>query len=145
MNRETHRTALQVLKTVLLGRTIAGMYFSTSVLWFDDPVKPGLGTAYLRIENSWALIGHKLKEKEIPSSLESDYRALASKMVKLTESKVISVQLDNSEAAHLWINFETGETLFLNGENNRYESWELSCKPHLVVALPGGNLAVCDN
>lgn len=141
MDQETHQVGLQVLKDVLLRRAVIGMYFSGSNLWFNDPENPLDRYAYLRIENGWALLRGGDPGESVPTNLLRDYRELAAVAARLSESRVWSIHL-GFEHGHLWLTFESGDTLFVNGKDESYESWELRCGDNIVVALAGGDLAV---
>ncbi len=140
MNDETHAAATRALEAVLLDRAIVGMYFAFSNLWFNDPKKPGGEDAYLRIGNGWSFL-NAAASGITPSEVSRDYRELAQIAAGLAEARVKSIRLDVSRA-HLWLVFETGDTLFINGWHDQYESWELSAGEYLVVALAAGDLAI---
>lgn len=141
MDQQGHSLAIQALEAVLLGRAIIGMYFSGSNLWFNDPDHPSGRDAYLRIENSWALVDPGAGSDHLPEDLRNDYRELARVAASLAESRVQSIRL-GTEHAHLWLTFDDGQTLFVCGKKDCYESWELSYGDYMVVALAGGDVAV---
>lgn len=141
MDNEAHQIGTQVLEAVLLPRAIGAMYFRASNLWFDDPERPSVEEAYLRIENGWTLLRPGEPDGSPLTDLQNDYRDLAAVAARFAGLRVRSVRL-GSDDGHLWLTFESGDTLFVNGSNDSYESWELSCGDYMVVALAGGDLAV---
>ena len=143
LDYETHQLGLRALEAVLLRRAIIGMFFSGSVLWFNYLEFPiDREDAYLRIENGWAVFHDNEPGDCIPTNLQRDYRDLAAVAARLVDSRVRSIRL-GSQHGHLWLTFDNSDTLFVNGEAESYESWELRRgEDYLVVALAGGDLAV---
>jgi len=141
MDKKTHKLGLRVLEEVLLHRAIIGMYFSGSNLWFNEPGSPAVEDGYLRIENGWALLRSGKPRDYEPSDVQTDYRELATVAARLADVRVQSIHLGTYHG-HLWLTFESGDTLFVNGRDETYESWELSYGDYMVVALAGGDLAV---
>ncbi|AIY04977.1 hypothetical protein Plano_1012 [Planococcus sp. PAMC 21323] len=67
-------------------------------------------------------------------------------LVENRREKVINVQLGN-DSPHLFITFESGKTLCINGDDDNYECWQAgdgygyTGENWLLIAVPGNDLS----
>ena len=68
-------------------------------------------------------------------------------LVENKREKIVNIQLGN-DSPHLFIAFESGKTLCINGDDDNYECWQAgdgygyTGENWLLVAVPGNDLAI---
>lgn len=138
MEPDDHELAEAVVKHVLVGRSIVGMYFGASNIWFG---REGSGEdASLRVENRWR-VGPGSNVPELDLRSHQDWRELARAAVELAGQRIIDTRVGR-EVPNLTLHFDEGRSLFISGANVQYESWELSFGEFMVVATPNCGIAV---
>jgi hypothetical protein len=103
---------------------------------------------WINIESKWNVYSSEIKdypntEDEMSELTEDEEHNL---IFKLRREKVVDIKLGES-VPHLFIIFESGQTLFVNGHHKMYECWQAgdgagySGEDWLIVATPGDDIA----
>ncbi len=102
---------------------------------------------WLNIESKWNVFSsgnndYPNSEDEMSELTEEDEYNL---VFKLRREKVVDIKLGET-VPHLFIVFQSGKTLFVNGHHNMYECWQAgdgsgySGDNWLIVATPGDDI-----
>ncbi|MBT2742613.1 hypothetical protein [Bacillus sp. ISL-77] len=103
---------------------------------------------WINIESKWTVLPNGMKnypssEDEMEELTEEEEYNL---VFKLRRDKVVDIKLGNS-VPHLFIVFQSGLTMFVNGHHNLYECWQAgdgagyTGEEWLIVATPGDQIA----
>ena len=124
--------AESILRYLCIGRRICGINFYAVPILVIDTVEAARSKvdAYLTVEGEWNIL------QEVPSDFQTIHfshditdQKRTSELIcaigKLGWYSIIDIQLGDS-VPHLLIKFENGQTLFLNGHHDQYESWNMS-------------------
>ena len=156
MDPQERQRAIAALRYLCVGAQIVGLRFAPTIhLLLDDvgiAAQPSRrssldGEASLRLESRWsvfpsmaAVFPHEVSDLG-PPSVEEQLRLLCA----LRERVITALELGRTEH-HMILTLDTGEVLFVNGHDERYECWELhafttdSADPWLIVAGPGNRV-----
>lgn len=152
------RKAESELQAILLGAEILGVNFGGGlivVFWYPDPhlsdPRPVYGGAdiYLHIESRWT--GFPTEPDRLPER-EEELPELTivqgvSLLAGLQGQPIRAVRLGERHA-HLVITFQSGAVVFVHGNHEHFESWNISVhagptdRTDLIVALAGGDVAL---
>lgn len=142
----------KVLNHIFVGSQLDGMKFGpgpgTFLIRFEHYTNHSPDQLWLNIESRWAVFPKETRvfpnsqEEMIDLSEEEAYIFI----LRLRREKVNAVRL-GSQYPHLHIEFESGKTLFVNGNHDKYECWQAGDGPEyaghawLIVATPGGDIS----
>lgn len=147
MNQEEKVLAEAVLRHLCVGLRICGAnFYPGPVLVINDGSLPNKEDIYLTVESEWRIFD------EVPAVLPIIQYAndipdrkriseLISAVGYLTWHKIIDVKLGDS-VPHLLLKFDNGQTLYVNGHHDKYESWNIHADKFTVVAIPGDGVAI---
>ncbi|KXY47246.1 hypothetical protein AT257_02540 [Bacillus cereus] len=150
MNKEDKLYAENVLKHLFIGAQVDGLQFGISPATikihftnFEAAVDYD-GQLYVNIESKWFLFinpteKYPSNEEEFDDyTEEEEYK----RIFEVRRQKVTNIQLAN-ESPHLFITFENGQIMFVNGFHDYYECWQAGVQfdDWLVVAAPGNEIA----
>jgi len=143
--------AQKALEQLLLNESVDGIRFGpvpqilfTSQAEGKPPVK---GQTYINLAARWSLYPARpevlpQQEDDVPE-LPDDQQLRA--ICGLREAVIQKVELGN-DAPHLILTFEDGRLMFINGRDDKYESWQagIAFEPVglTVIACPGGEIAL---
>jgi len=149
---ENKQFAEKALNHIFIGSQLDGIKFGVGpgafLIRFEHYTNRTPDVLWLNIESRWAVFP---KGTEIFPNVEAEMDDLSEEeeyklCFELRREKVTAVRLGNS-SPHLYIEFESGKTLFVNGHHDKYECWQagdgLGYTGHewLVVAVPGDSIA----
>jgi hypothetical protein len=129
-----------VLRHLLVGTSVVGMYFRHADIYFGR--QGNYRDAYLRLENRWAVVpsGTNVADSEMIS--QDSWLELARSALELASSYVVAVRIGR-QSPDLTLQFDNGKDLFVSGDHDQFESWELECGDDFsVIAVPGRGLSV---
>jgi hypothetical protein len=154
LDSSERRLAERILKYLFIGSHLDGvkfgigpgtilirfMHYSNSNNQPDD--------LWINIESKWNVFPSEIKdypnsEEEIEILTEEEGYNL---VFKLRREKVVDIKLGET-VPHLMVVFESGKTLFINGQHSMYECWQagdgggFTGEEWLVVAMPGDGIA----
>ncbi len=157
MNAKDKALAESILRHLCIGRRICGVtFYAIPMLTLDtDDQHSGERSATLTVEGEWAVLNG------IPGTLPPMYwpegedkqleRERMSELVtaagRLGWSPIVDAKLYEN-APHLLLTFGNGQTLYINGHHERYESWTIAAgslpadSGFRVVAGPEDELAI---
>jgi hypothetical protein len=145
----------KVLKHLCLGARIDGIRFGGILQLLitnhdSNEYEKGIkGQVYINLASNWCVF-HSMPKK-LPQN-ESEIKELTQDeeiriLCSLREQRIIDIKLGD-KSPHLIITLESGTILFINGQHDLYESWQLGVafnppeEDFLVVACPSDSLAV---
>lgn len=149
---EHREYAEKVLTHLFIGSQLDGVKFGLSpaalLIRFEHYEDNSPDQLWLNIESKWDL--YPKHTNDFPDS-DGEMRELSEedqyKMIfELRREKVTNIKLGKL-VPHLYIKFESGQTLFVNGHHEKYECWqagdgsEYSGNKWLVVATPGDGIS----
>lgn len=133
-----HLEATHILQRLFNTSSFVGIDFGSGpnhhLLYFTQ----NGNESWLSIEGPW-----HVHSTDLPFNEEEQLHHL----VELRRERVRTIELDRN-SSHLELTFESGATLFVNGYQEQYESWQagdgrpLGGAHFLVVAMPQGELAI---
>jgi hypothetical protein len=148
MKPDDKKLAESILRYLCVGRRVCGVnFYNVPILVIDTTeIRGSEFDTYLTIECEWRVFEEVPAELPIilfPGDIVNRQRTaeLICAIGKLGWNSIVDVQLGDP-VPHLLIKFENGQTLFLNGHHDKYESWNLSAGEFLVVATPGDEIAI---
>ncbi len=146
-----------ILRHLCIGRRICGVtFYAMPMLTLDtDDEHSGERNAVLTIEGEWTLLN------EIPGVLpliqwpdRDDQQVERERMSQLVAAAgrlgwypIVDARLSD-HVPHLLLTFSNGQTLYINGHHERYESWNIAAghvtagSGFLVVAGPEDGLTI---
>lgn len=135
----------KILKHVLVGKSVVGMYFRTAHLWFasvDDDVMRGL-EVFVTIENRWAYLTDqsRIAGQNVCFYSHRDWKRLAGVALDLAPFRVSRASVD-MHSSHLTIGFDNKSSLIIHGDDQRFESWSISAGDFDIIAMPGTDLSL---
>jgi hypothetical protein len=152
INAKDKALADAILKHLCPGRRICGVTFyaiPNLVIDFDDKPQHSHET-HLSIEGDWMLFDDEipsLPPTQIPNYGTHKQRIseLICRLGYLGWHTIVGAEL-GTDSPYLLLKFANGQTLFINGRHELYESWHITSGEFMVVAMPGDNLAIwCPN
>ncbi len=146
MSESDRKFAENVLNRIMRGSSVSGLRFFTPQLLLEGPIDIKQ-EAFINLSSEWDF--YDSVQSEFPTSFEQLTQEQEElKIHKLREDVVERIEI-LSPWPHLVIYFESGRVLYMNGEDDVYEPWTAGltrfgsdCDEWLVVACPGGDLAV---
>ena len=129
----------------MVGSSAIGMRFFGPQIIMDGPSDIG-GDVFVSFGSDWVVFDKRPGTFPDSRARMTDEEEIA-EMVKIRGEEIVHVEI-LKPWPHLVINFKSGKTLFLSGEDTQYEPWtagltHLGIEDRwLVVACPGGGLAV---
>jgi hypothetical protein len=153
MNKSHKQKAEETLKYLCLGSRIEGIKFNgTQILISESETNSSRieGQIYLNIESRFEIFESfpekiPFHEDELP---KLDWIEEAKRLCVLRLKRITDVRLGEN-IPHLFIQFESGEVLFVYGHHDLYENWQLGVWSKLntsehwdVIAIPGDDVAI---
>lgn len=150
MDNKSKEFAESALNYILIGSQLDGVRFGVGpgsfLIQFEHYSNKTPDEIWLNIESKWGVLSkgsanYPKSEHEMNElSEEEEYMFI----FELRRDKVKSVRLGNP-SPHLYIEFESGKILFVNGHHDSYECWQVGDGPidqeWLIVAVPGDGIA----
>ncbi|KKK39089.1 hypothetical protein WQ57_04705 [Mesobacillus campisalis] len=151
MDQEQRDIALKTLIYLCKGSRIEGLlFYGLRVLLSENDHNGNRidGQISINIENEFEVFPSM---PEIPPPPKENHRRdlteSARKLCELRLKKIVDIKLGR-EIPHLYLIFDTGEVLYINGHHKDFESWQVEVHNNTnlsdvfaVVACPGDNLA----
>ncbi len=151
-NIENKQFAEKALKYIFIGSQLDGMKFGPGpgaiLIRFQHYSNKNPDELWINIESKWAVFpkGNRNfpnSESEMDDiSEEDEYKII----FQLRREKVTDIRLGTT-SPHLYIEFECGKTLFVNGYHEKYECWQAgdgggyTGQEWLVVSVPGNSIS----
>jgi hypothetical protein len=152
LNIENKTFAEKALNHIFIGSQLDGVKFGPHsgafLIRFEHYSNKTPDEIWLNIESKWAVFQNETtvfptSETEMNElSEEDEYKFI----FELRREKVTAIKL-GSLSPHLYIEFESGKTLFINGHHDKYECWQAGDGPGytgrdwLLVATPGDGIS----
>ncbi len=146
MNREEKQLAEAILRYICVGHRISGINFiATPYLIIYESRLPKEEVS-ISVESEWRIydeVPASLPVIQFPNDIVDETRTseLIRAISYLAWNKITEIRL-GEEIPHLLITFDNGKTLYINGHNDRFESWDFYAGEFQVVATPGDNVAI---
>lgn len=142
------RFAEKALNHIFIASQLDGVKFGIGpgayLIRFEHYSNKSPDSLWLNIESKWAVFprgteAFPTSEVEMNELSEEDEYKL---VFELRREKVIAIRLGTT-APHLFIEFDSGKMLFVNGHHNKYECWQAgdNGQEWLVVAAPGNSIS----
>lgn len=151
MNKAERTAGLRTLQFLCEGTRIEGLYFYGLRLFLSESENNSKridGQIYINIESSICLFNSMPKNIPLLNELLKMDSIESSKLIcDLRLKQIVDVSL-GVESPHLFLTFETGEVLFIWGQNDRYESWQVGVMDSTdgehweIIACPNDSLAI---
>ena len=146
MIRQDKELAESILRDLCVGRGICGMNFYAVPVLVIDEVTPSKRESFVTVESDWIIydgMAMALAAVQSPNGPVDSARTsmLIREIADLAWQKIIGVKLGD-EIPDLFIEFENGKVLKINGHHDKFESWNVSAGKFLVVAVPGDDVAI---
>ena len=146
MTKELKEIAEKALKQIIVGSLFDGIKFGLGlVLFFKDYDTKVIKSLWIRIESEFSV--KQSSVVYISKGLTQEEEKFL-QLFSLRGKKVVDITLGDI-SPHLFIEFESGEVLFINGFHNEFESWQAgdsvesdSFKNWLFVATPGNGISI---
>lgn len=153
LNNEHREYAEKVLTHLFVGSQLDGIKFglgpSAILILFEHYDTHSTDRVWLNIESRWGIYDKNTyifpnSEDEIKELSEEDEYKL---IFELRRDKVVNVKL-GTNIPHLYIEFKSGNILFVNGHHHKYECWQAgdglgyTGDEWLVVATPGDGISL---
>lgn len=154
MDTELRYFSEKALKHMFIGSQLDGVKFSVGpgpilirFMNYNNSINQP-DDLWINIESKWNVFPSEIKdypksEDEMSDLSEEEQYNL---VFKLRREKVINIKL-GEKIPHLFIVFQSGQTLFVNGHHDMYECWQAGDGPGytgdewLIVATPGDEIA----
>lgn len=152
MKKSLKDLADKTLKYLCVGSYIEGInFYGLKILFAENEVNKARidGQIYLNIEGKFAVLPSLPEFFPTADTLpELDWIESSKIICELRMKKVVDLWL-SIDVPNLIIIFESGEVLYINGHNDKYESWQLGVwgntnKDEIweIVCCPGDDIAV---
>lgn len=141
------------LKRLFIGSQLDGVKFgvgpgSILIRFMHYTTNQEPDDLWINIETKWTIYSNEIKNHpnsgdEIEDFTEEEGYNL---VFKLRRDKVVDIKLGET-IPHLFIVFQSGLTMFVNGHHDKYECWQAgdgagyTGDEWLIVAVPGDNIA----
>lgn len=140
--------ANKLLEYLCLRAEVNGIRFGAvkQMLLYEDGTKHFKGQLYINLASRWTVfesrpLSFPLNEEEV-SDFETEVEEIT-KLCSLRHKTIVNAEL-GTESPHLILTFNDGQVFFMNGHNDKYESWDLgvaftdeSCQ---IIAMPGDDI-----
>ena len=153
MNKKDKNLADLILQRLCNHAEIGGIRFGPvlQILLAVEHSKniPISGQVYLNLSSSWTLFSSRptkfpKSEEDLPKmTTEEEIQTICS----IREQTIIEVEL-GEDAPHLILTLDDGKIIFVNGNDNQYESWDIGVafgkieESWQVIACPGGEISI---
>lgn len=143
----------KALKHLFIGSQLDGVKFGTGpgsilIRFMHYSTNQQPDELWINIESKWTVFSSEIKdqpnsEDEIEDLTEEEKFNL---IFNLRRDKIVDIKLGES-VPHLFIVFQSGQTLFVNGHHKMYECWQAgdgagyAGQDWLIVATPGDDIA----
>ncbi|MFJ7737688.1 hypothetical protein ACIQ2D_15345 [Lysinibacillus sp. NPDC097287] len=152
MDKAERDAALRTLRFLCEGTRLEGLTFYGLRLLLsesDNNSKRIDGQIYINIESPICLFKSMPKNIPVFNELPKMESIESLKIIcELRLKQIVDVSL-SIESPHLFLTFETGEVLFIWGQHDQYESWQVGVSDTAigdehweVVACPNDSLAI---
>jgi hypothetical protein len=142
--------ANNLLRYLCQGAVFDGIRFGAvkQILLREDSPKQFRGQQYINLASRWCLFPSRpstfpLTEEDIEEFSCEDEELLA--LCGLRHKQIVECEFGKG-SPHLILTFNDGQVFFMNGHNDKYESWELgvahSNEDWEIIAAPGDDIIV---
>ena len=151
MNKAERTAGLRILRFLCCGARLEGLsFYGVRLLFTESETNSNRinGPIYINIESPICIFETMPEKTPTIKDLSNIDSSEALQMICELRLKQIAEVSLGVESPHLMLTFDTGEVLFIWGQNEQYESWQLGVMDSVdgedweIVACPGDGIAI---